>query len=172
MNPNTFIIGNPPFAGFHLQSAEQKEDTQLVWRGVAGSGVLDYVANWFILAGRWAYSNGCRVGFVATNSISQGQQVALLWQHLFWFLGHPEVYVLILPAMGIVTEIIACNKRKPIWGYRSMVYAVLTIGFLSFIVWAHHMYLTGMGTHIATFFQTTTMMISIPSVIILTALFI
>jgi cytochrome c oxidase subunit 1 len=96
----------------------------------------------------------------------------LLWQHLFWFLGHPEVYVLILPAMGIVTEIIACNTRKPIWGYRSMVYAILVLGFLSFIVWAHHMYLTGMGTRIATFFQTTTMMISIPSVIILTALFI
>jgi cytochrome c oxidase subunit 1 len=96
----------------------------------------------------------------------------LLWQHLFWFLGHPEVYVLILPAMGIVTEIIANNTRKPIWGYRSMVYAALVIGFLSFIVWAHHMYLTGMGTRIATFFQTTTMMISIPSVIILTSLLI
>ena len=78
----------------------------------------------------------------------------LLWQHLFWFLGHPEVYVLILPAMGIVTEIIANNTRKPIWGYRSMVYSVLVIGFLSFIVWAHHMYLTGIGTRIATFFQT------------------
>jgi len=96
----------------------------------------------------------------------------LLWQHLFWFLGHPEVYVLILPAMGIVTEILANNTRKPIWGYRSMVYSILVIGFLSFIVWAHHMYLTGMGTKVATFFQTTTMMISIPSVIILTSLFI
>src|SRR5438132_4968271 len=92
----------------------------------------------------------------------------LLWQHLFWFLGHPEVYVLILPAMGIVCEIIANNTRKPIWGYKSLVYSVLCIGFLSFIVWAHHMYLTGMGTKIATFFQTTTMIISIPSVIILT----
>jgi cytochrome c oxidase subunit 1 len=96
----------------------------------------------------------------------------LLWQHLFWFLGHPEVYVLILPAMGIVCEIIACNTRKPIWGYKALVHSVLAIGFLSFIVWAHHMYLTGMGTKISTFFQTTTMMISIPSVIILTALFI
>src|SRR5437867_618185 len=96
----------------------------------------------------------------------------LLWQHLFWFLGHPEVYVLILPAMGIVAEIIANNTRKPIWGYKSLVYAVLTIGFLSFIVWAHHMYLTGMGTKVATFFQTTTMIISIPSVIILTCFFI
>src|SRR5579862_5695684 len=95
----------------------------------------------------------------------------LLWQHLFWFLGHPEVYVLILPAMGIVCEIIACNTRKPIWGYKSLVYSSLVIGFLSFIVWAHHMYLTGMGTRISTFFQTTTMIISIPSVIILTCLF-
>src|SRR5678815_5532664 len=96
----------------------------------------------------------------------------LLWQHLFWFLGHPEVYVLILPAMGIVCEIIACNTRKPIWGYKALVHSVLAIGFLSFIVWAHHMYLTGMGTKISTFFQTTTMIISIPSVIILTCLFI
>src|SRR2546425_1292663 len=104
-------------------------------------------------------------------SISGGGS-PLLWQHLFWFLGHPEVYVLILPAMGIVCEIIANNTRKPIWGYKSLVYSVLCIGFLSFIVWAHHMYLTGMGTKIATFFQTTTMIISIPSVIILTCLFI
>ncbi|MGO8765912.1 MAG: cbb3-type cytochrome c oxidase subunit I [Limisphaerales bacterium] len=96
----------------------------------------------------------------------------LLWQHLFWFLGHPEVYVLILPGMGIVCEIIACNTRKPIWGYKSLVYSVLLIGFLSFIVWAHHMYLTGMGTKISAFFQATTMIISIPSVIILTCLFI
>lgn len=96
----------------------------------------------------------------------------LLWQHLFWFLGHPEVYVLILPAMGIVCEVIANNTRKPIWGYRSLVYSALAVGFISFIVWAHHMYLTGMGTKISTFFQTTTMIISIPSVIILTCLFI
>ncbi len=96
----------------------------------------------------------------------------LLWQHLFWFLAHPEVYVLILPAMGIVGEIIANNTRKPLWGYKSMVYAVIFLGFMSFIVWAHHMFMTGMGTIISTFFQTTTMIISIPSIIILTALFI
>ncbi len=117
--------------------------------------------------------------FLPTGLVVSGQPMhvsgggsPLLWQHLFWFLGHPEVYVLILPGMGIVTEIIANNTRKPIWGYRSLVYAIMGIGFLSFIVWAHHMYLTGMGTKISTFFQTTTMMISIPSVIILTALFI
>jgi cytochrome c oxidase subunit 1 len=116
--------------------------------------------------------------FLPSGLVISGQTVdvsgggsPLLWQHLFWFLGHPEVYVLILPAMGIVAEIIACNTRKPLWGYKALVHAALAIGFLSFIVWAHHMYLTGMGTKISTFFQTTTMIISIPSVIILTALF-
>ena len=94
----------------------------------------------------------------------------ILWQHLFWFLAHPEVYVLILPALGIVAEIVANNTRKPLWGYKSMVYATIFLGFMSFIVWAHHMYLTGMGTAMSAFFQTTTMIISIPSVIILTAL--
>ena len=96
----------------------------------------------------------------------------LLWQHLFWFLGHPEVYVLILPAIGVVTEVVANNVRRPVWGYKLMVGAVLVLGFLSFIVWAHHMYLTGMSYKVATFFQTTTMIISIPSVILLTCLFI
>ena len=96
----------------------------------------------------------------------------LLWQHLFWFLAHPEVYVLILPAMGIVAEIIANNTRKPLWGYRSMVFATIFLGFMSFIVWAHHMFMTGMGTTMTAFFQTTTMIISIPSVIILSAFFI
>lgn len=113
-------------------------------------------------------------GLAIGGNLSQvsGGGSPLLWQHLFWFLGHPEVYVLILPAMGIVAEIIANSTRKPLWGYKSLVYASLAIGFISFIVWAHHMYLTGMGTKISTFFQTTTMIISIPSVIILTCLFI
>ncbi len=96
----------------------------------------------------------------------------LLWQHLFWFLAHPEVYVLILPAMGIVAEIIANNTRKPLFGYKSMVYSLIFLGFMSFIVWAHHMFMTGMGTTISAFFQTTTMIISVPSIIILTSLFI
>ncbi len=95
---------------------------------------------------------------------------ALLWQHLFWFLAHPEVYVLILPAMGIVAEIIANNTRKPLWGYRSMVYSTIFLALMSFVVWAHHMFLTGMGTTISAFFQTTTMIISVPSIIILSAL--
>jgi cytochrome c oxidase subunit 1 len=99
-----------------------------------------------------------------------GQGNPLLWQHLFWFLAHPEVYVLILPAMGIVSEVIANNTRKPLWGYKALVYSVIFLGFMSFIVWAHHMFMTGMGTTISAFFQTTTMIISIPSVVILTAL--
>jgi cytochrome c oxidase subunit 1 len=99
-----------------------------------------------------------------------GDGNALLWQHLFWFLAHPEVYVLVLPAMGIIAEVIANNTRKPLWGYRLMVYSLFVLGFLSFLVWAHHMFLTGMGTTISAFFQATTMIISIPSVVILSAL--
>src|SRR5438094_824284 len=114
------------------------------------------------------------VGLVVNGtplSISGGGS-PLLWQHLFWFLAHPEVYVLILPGMGIVAEILANNSRKPLWGYKSLVFSVLTIGFLSFIVWAHHMWLTGMGSTVSAFFQTTTLIISIPSVIIMSAFFI
>ncbi len=96
----------------------------------------------------------------------------LLYQHLFWFLGHPEVYVLLLPSIACVAEIIPTNTRKPLWGYKSMVYAVITLGFLSFIVWAHHMYLTGMGSSVSTFFQVTTVLISVPSVVIITAMLI
>jgi len=117
--------------------------------------------------------------FLPTGLVVGGQDVdvsgggsPLLWQHLFWFLAHPEVYVLILPGMGIVAEIIANNTRKPIWGYKFLVGSVVVLGFLAFIVWAHHMYMTGMGTVISAFFQTTTLLISIPSVIILTCLLI
>src|SRR5712692_7599825 len=106
-------------------------------------------------------------GKILTNS---GGGNPLLWQHLFWFLAHPEVYVLILPAMGIVAEIIANNTRKPLWGYKAMVYSLIFLGFMSFFVWAHHMFMTGMGTAMSAFFQTTTMIISIPSVVILTSL--
>jgi len=112
-------------------------------------------------------------GLVVSGVVKQvaGGGNPLLWQHLFWFLAHPEVYVLILPAMGIVAEVIANNTRKPLWGYRLMVYSIIFLGFMSFVVWAHHMFLTGMGTGINAFFQTTTMIISIPSVIILSSLF-
>jgi len=101
-----------------------------------------------------------------------GSGSPLLWQHLFWFLAHPEVYVLILPAMGIVSEVLANNTRKSLWGYKSLIYAAVFLGFMSFIVWAHHMFLTGMGTTMSAFFQFTTMIISIPSVVILTSFFI
>jgi len=117
--------------------------------------------------------------FMPSGLVVSGQAAAytgggnpLLWQHLFWFLAHPEVYVLILPAFGIVAEVIANNTRKPLWGYKVMVYSLWFLGFMSFIVWAHHMFFTGMGQTMATFFQTTTMIISIPSVVILSALFI
>ncbi len=117
--------------------------------------------------------------FLPSGLVVSGQHLAnsgggspLLWQHLFWFLAHPEVYVLILPAFGIIGEVIANNTRKPLWGYKSMVYAVSFLGFMSFVVWAHHMFMTGMGTVMSTFFQTTTMIISIPSVIVLTAMLI
>ena len=113
--------------------------------------------------------SGLVVSGVALSNTGGGSP--LLWQHLFWFLAHPEVYVLILPAFGIVVEVIANNTRRPIWGYKSIVYAVVFLGFMSFIVWAHHMFITGMGTTMSSFFQTTTMIISIPSVVILTALF-
>lgn len=96
----------------------------------------------------------------------------LLYQHLFWFLAHPEVYVLILPAFAIVSDVLPCNARRPLWGHKLMIYAGMTLAFLSFIVWAHHMYLTGMGTMMSTFFQITTVLISVPSVILLTCLMI
>ena len=115
--------------------------------------------------------------FLPTGLVVSGQVIKnagggspILWQHLFWFLGHPEVYVLILPAFGIVSEVIRNITRKPLWGYRAMVGSAVFIGFMSFIVWAHHMFLTGMGPTMGAFFQVTTMIISVPSVIIVTAL--
>ncbi len=121
-------------------------------------------SSFFLPTGLWTGSEGI-------ISVSGGGH-PVLFQHLFWFLAHPEVYVLLLPGIAIVAEIIPCNTRKPLWGYKSMVYALLGLAFLSFIVWAHHMYLTGMGTVVATFFQFTTVMISVPSVILITCLMI
>jgi cytochrome c oxidase subunit 1 len=94
----------------------------------------------------------------------------LLWQHLFWFLAHPEVYVLILPAMGVVAEVITAHARRALWRYGLMVGAVVALGAWSMVVWAHHMLLTGMSTTLSSFFQITTMAVSVPSVILITSL--
>jgi cytochrome c oxidase subunit 1 len=89
----------------------------------------------------------------------------LLWQHLFWFFGHPEVYILILPAMGIASDILSVFSRKPIFGYRSMAYAMIAIAFLSWIVWGHHMFVSGMNPALGTSFMLSTMVIAVPSAI-------
>ena len=89
----------------------------------------------------------------------------ILYQHLFWFLGHPEVYIVLLPALGISSEVIATNARKPIFGYKAMVGSLLGIGFLSFIVWGHHMFVTGMNPFIGSVFVFTTLLIAIPSAV-------
>src|SRR5205807_2481317 len=90
---------------------------------------------------------------------------ALLWQHLFWFFGHPEVYILILTPMGIVSEIISTFSRKPIFGYKAMVLSLASIGFLSFLVWGHHMFVSGMNPILGATFTISTMIIAIPSAI-------
>jgi len=89
----------------------------------------------------------------------------ILYQHLFWFLGHPEVYIVLLPALGISSEIISTNSRKPIFGYRAMIGSILAIGFLSFIVWGHHMFVTGMDPFLGSVFVFTTLLIAIPSAV-------
>jgi cytochrome c oxidase subunit 1 len=89
----------------------------------------------------------------------------LLWQHLFWFFGHPEVYILILPAMGFTSDIIANGSRKPIFGYESMVWAIIGIGFLGWIVWGHHMFQSGMNPTLGQTFMISTLLIAVPSAI-------
>ena len=89
----------------------------------------------------------------------------ILFQHLFWFLGHPEVYIVILPALGITSEVISTNSRKPIFGYTAMIGSILAIAFLSFIVWAHHMFITGMNPFLGSIFMFLTLIIAIPSAV-------
>ena len=89
----------------------------------------------------------------------------LLFQHLFWFFGHPEVYIVALPAFGIVSDLLSTHARKNIFGYRMMVWAILAIGGLSFVVWAHHMYVSGMNPYFGFFFATTTLIIAVPTAI-------
>ncbi len=89
----------------------------------------------------------------------------ILFQHLFWFFGHPEVYIVALPAFGIVSDLISTHARKNIFGYRMMVWAIIAIGALSFVVWAHHMYVSGMNPYFGFFFATTTLIIAVPTAI-------
>ncbi|UZR93105.1 cytochrome c oxidase subunit I [Chondrinema litorale] len=89
----------------------------------------------------------------------------ILYQHLFWFLGHPEVYIVLLPALGITSEIVATNSRKPIFGYRAMIGSMLGIAFLSFIVWAHHMFVSGLNPFLGSVFMFLTLIIAIPSAV-------
>ncbi|MCZ6731519.1 MAG: cbb3-type cytochrome c oxidase subunit I, partial [Gammaproteobacteria bacterium] len=103
--------------------------------------------------------------------VSMGQQSdyaggsPVLFQHLFWFFGHPEVYIVALPAFGMVSDLLSVHARKAIFGYRQMVWAILAIGILSFVVWAHHMYVSGMSPYFGFFFATTTLIIAIPTAI-------
>lgn len=103
--------------------------------------------------------------FGSDGALTQTGGNPILYEHLFWFLGHPEVYIVLLPALGITSEIIATNARKPIFGYRAMIGSILAIGFLSFIVWGHHMYVTGMDPFIGGVFVFTTLLIAIPSAV-------
>ena len=89
----------------------------------------------------------------------------ILWQHLFWFLGHPEVYIVIMPAMGIASEVISVNSRKPIFGYHAMVYSLIGITLLSFLVWGHHMFVTGMSPLLGGVFMVSTLIIAVPSAV-------
>ena len=109
--------------------------------------------------------------FFMPNIVSLGDQLKygggspILFQHLFWFFGHPEVYIVALPAFGIVSDLISTHARRNIFGYRMMVWAIVAIGALSFMVWAHHMYVSGMHPYFGFFFATTTLIIAVPTAI-------
>jgi len=103
--------------------------------------------------------------FIAGEPLHHVGGSPILYQHLFWFLGHPEVYIIILPAMGIVSEVMSTHARRPIFGYKAMVYSIIAIGFLSFLVWAHHMFVSGMDPFLANFFILFTLIIAVPSAV-------
>ena len=109
--------------------------------------------------------------FFMPEMISMGQKTSheggspILFQHLFWFFGHPEVYIVALPAFGIVSDLLSVHSRKKVFGYKMMVWAIVAIGVLSFIVWAHHMYVSGMNPYFGFFFATTTLIIAVPTAI-------
>lgn len=103
--------------------------------------------------------------FIEGQALERIGGTPILYQHLFWFLGHPEVYIIILPAMGLSSEVLSVHARKPIFGYRAMVFSILAIGFLSFIVWAHHMFMSGVNPFISNFFVVFTLIIAVPSAV-------
>jgi len=103
--------------------------------------------------------------YIAGEALDVTGGSPILYEHLFWFLGHPEVYIVMLPALGITSEVIATNSRKPIFGYRAMIASIMAIGFLSFIVWGHHMFVTGMNPFLGSVFVFTTLLIAIPSAV-------
>ncbi len=115
------------------------------------------------------FDRGLGTSFYLSNIVIGGKALPfaggspILFQHLFWFLGHPEVYIVILPAMGMVSEILAIHSRKPIFGYKAMIFSLLGITVLSFIVWAHHMFLSGMNPFLGSMFTLFTLLIAIPS---------
>lgn len=103
--------------------------------------------------------------YIGGEALAHDGGSAILFQHLFWFLGHPEVYIVLLPALGISSEIIATNSRKPIFGYKAMIGSMLFIAILSFIVWAHHMFVTGMNPFLGSIFMLLTLIIAVPSAV-------
>lgn len=103
--------------------------------------------------------------YIAGQALPNEGGSPVLWQHLFWFLGHPEVYIVLMPALGITSEVIATNSRKPIFGYHAMVYSLIGITVLSFIVWGHHMFVTGMNPFLGGVFMITTLIIAVPSAV-------
>ncbi|MDC0303380.1 cbb3-type cytochrome c oxidase subunit I [Flavobacteriales bacterium] len=103
--------------------------------------------------------------FIGGQALEHTGGSPILYEHLFWFLGHPEVYIILLPALGLSSEIISTNARKPIFGYKAMVGSMLAIAFLSFIVWGHHMFITGMNPFLGSVFTFTTLLVAIPSAV-------
>ena len=125
----------------------------------------------FVSAVMMLFDKTLGTSFFMPAILSMGQQLdheggsPILFQHLFWFFGHPEVYIVALPAFGIVSDLISTHARKNIFGYRLMVWAIIAIGIMSFVVWAHHMYISGMNPMFGYFFATTTLIIAVPTAI-------
>jgi len=117
------------------------------------------------------FDRAAGTSFYLSDLVVQGQILPneggspILFQHLFWFLGHPEVYIVVMPALGLTSEVIATNSRKPIFGYHAMVYSLIGITVLSFIVWGHHMFVTGMNPFLGGVFMITTLIIAVPSAV-------